>query len=259
MGDLKAIEAASLASLGGIRHGFFTREGGVSQGIYAGLNCGQGSSDDPNHVIENRARVARHLGATDARVLTMHQVHSAAAFVVDGHIPRIHLPQADAAVTRTPGLVIGVLAADCGPVLFADEDAGVIGAAHAGWRGALGGVLKATVAAMEGLGARRERVVAAIGPCINQSSYEVGPEFEKQLLDHDPANVAFFAPMGESQRAHFDLPGYIEARLGKLGLKSVERQTHCTYSDESRFFSFRRATHRSEADYGRQVSAIVLI
>lgn len=258
MADLKPIESAALASLNGIRHGFFTREGGVSRGIYAGLNCGQGSKDDAADVLENRTRVARHLGAADARVLTLHQVHSATAFVVDSHIPRQHLPEADAAVTRTSGLVIGVLAADCGPVLFADPEAGVIGAAHAGWRGAVGGVLRATIAAMEGLGARRERIVAAVGPCINQASYEVGPEFEAELLARDPANSRYFRRHEASGRALFDLPGYIEGRLAALGLKLIERQTQCTYGNESRLFSYRRATHRSEPDYGRQISAIVL-
>jgi hypothetical protein len=256
---ITALEANALAGLSAVRHGFFTRRGGASTGIYAGLNCGLGSGDDSALVIENRARAARHLGASDDRVLTVHQVHSPLAVVVDRHLPRADLPKADAAVTATRGFVIGVLAADCGPVLFADADAGVVAAAHAGWRGAAGGVLEQTVAAMEGLGARRERIRAALGPCINQQSYEVGPEFEADLLARDPANAAFFAPLGHGGRSHFDLPGYVMGRLSRLGLAATERQATCTYENESEFFSFRRTTHRKEPDYGRQLSAIMLI
>lgn len=255
--NLAPLMASNLLAVAGIQHGFFTRAGGVSAGLYEGLNCGLGSKDDPALVLENRARVAGTLGAADERVLTLYQVHSATAHVVSEHIPREHLPQADGMATRTPGLVIGVLAADCCPVLFADPAAGVIGAAHAGWRGALSGVLKATVAAMEGLGARRERIVAALGPCISQPNYEVGTDFVEQLLSHDPGNTRFLTKshLGKSR---FDLPGYVEMRLQKLHLKSIERQSPCTYADESRFYSYRRATHRKEADYGRQLSAITL-
>ncbi|MBX9927207.1 MAG: peptidoglycan editing factor PgeF [Hyphomicrobiaceae bacterium] len=254
---LSPITADALSAIPGVRHGFFTRAGGVSTGIYAGLNCGLGSSDDPKAVLDNRARAARHLGATDERIQTLHQVHSAAAYVISEHIPREHLPQADGLATNKPGIVIGVLAADCCPVLFADPEAGVVGAAHAGWRGALSGVLKATIATMEGLGGRRERIVAALGPCIGQQNYEVGLDFVEQVLAHDPDNSQFLAKshMGKSR---FDLPGYVEMRLSKLGIRTIERQSPCTYADDGRFYSYRRATHRKEPDYGRQISAIVL-
>lgn len=259
MTPLEPITVDALSAIPGIRHGFFTRVGGVSSGIYAGLNCGFGSSDVASDVAENRARVARHLGATDDRVLTLHQVHSSAAHVIREHIPRGHLPEADGLATATPGLVIGVLAADCCPVLFADPEAGVVGAAHAGWRGAVSGVLKSTVAAMEGLGARRERIVAALGPCINQANYEVGADFQATLLDHDPDNAAHFRRHEATGNPHFDLPAYVARRLLQLGLARVERQAPCTYADESKFYSFRRTTHRGEPDYGRQVSAIMVV
>ena len=255
---LTPLTAACLTDLPGIRHGFFTREGGVSTGIYAGLNCGFGSNDDPALVGENRVRVASHLGSTVPAVLTLHQVHSAIAIAVDEHIPRLELPKADAAVTATRGLVIGALAADCAPVLFADPQAEVIGAAHAGWRGAAGGVVEATVAAMVRLGARREHIRASVGPCINQASYEVGRDFEADLVARDPANTAFFARLGTNPRPHFDLPGFVEAQLQRARIGAVERQTPCTYQNESLFFSFRRTTHRKQGDYGRQISAIVL-
>jgi polyphenol oxidase len=241
-----------------IRHGFFTRTGGVSKGIYAGLNCGFGSNDQSENVRENRARAARCLNPASTTILTVHQVHSALAVKVDRDLARNDLPKADAAVTTTPGLVIGVLAADCTPVLFSDPVAGVIGAAHAGWRGAVGGILQATVLAMEQSGASRSNIHAAIGPCISQANYEVGPDFEASLVERDLANTAFFARMGSNPRPHFDLPGFVEAELVHLGLAHVERQSPCTYENESLFFSFRRTTHRKEPDYGRQMSAIVL-
>ncbi len=251
------ITADVLSAIPGVRHGFFTRAGGVSSGIYAGLNCGLGSSDEPANVLANRAAAARHLGATDERILTLHQVHSAAAYVISEHIPRQHLPEADGLATNKPGIVIGVLAADCCPVLFADPEAGVIGAAHAGWRGALSGVLKATVATMEGLGGRRNRIVAAIGPCINQQNYEVGPDFVEQVLAHDADNGVFLT-RSHIGKSRFDLPGYVAMRLMKLGIQTVERHADCTYADADRFYSYRRATHHREPDYGRQISAIVL-
>jgi polyphenol oxidase len=252
------LAAPNLSGLPGICHGFFTREGGASLGIYAGLNCGFGSSDHHAHVAENRARVARSLSTTATTVLTLHQIHSAIAVVVDRDIPRPDLPRADGLVTCTPGLVIGALAADCAPVLFADPSAGVVGAAHAGWRGAVGGILEATVAAMVTQGAHRANIRAAVGPCISQPNYEVGPEFEADLLTRDPANANYFTRPGVESRAHFDLPAFVAARLHATGIGSVARQTPCTYADESKFFSFRRTTHRSEPDYGRQISAIVL-
>jgi YfiH family protein len=255
---LSPLQADSLAILPGIRHGFFTRQGGVSRGHYASLNCGAGSKDDPVSVIENRSRVAQHLGAFADDVQTIYQVHSATAHVVDALVPRETLPQGDALVTRTRGLALGILTADCAPVLFADAEAGVIGAAHAGWRGALGGVLEATVAAMERLGADRTRIFAALGPCIGPQSYEVGPEFVAAFREADADNARFFTiPKGRTT-PHFDLPGYVMARLGALGLKHAERHAPCTYENESMFFSFRRATHRKEPDYGRQISAIVV-
>ena len=255
---LNPLHAACLTGLSGIRHGFFTREGGLSRGIYAGLNCGFGSHDDPALVAENRARVARHLGSINPGVLTLHQIHSATARVVETDIARADLPRADGVVTRTRGLVIGTLAADCAPVLFADPVAQVIGAAHAGWRGAVGGILEATVAAMEALGAQRAQIHAAVGPCISQANYEVGPEFEAGLVARDCANRAYFSHAGGASHAHFDLPAFVAARLRAAGIAHGERQTPCTYANESLFFSFRRTTHRKEADYGRQISAIVL-
>lgn len=251
------IEAAGLLELPGIRHGFFTRAGGVSDGLYAGLNCGIGSRDDAARVLENRARVARYLRAADASVVTLYQVHSAVARAVDGAIARDALPKADAVVTRTRGLAIGILTADCTPVLFADAAAGVVGAAHAGWRGAAGGVLEAAIAEMETLGAERSRIVAAIGPTINQASYQVGADFEAALAAADTESLTFFAP-GGGGKAHFDLPGYVAHRLGRTGLKTIERQTLCTYENESLFYSFRRSTHLQQPDYGRQISAIVV-
>ncbi len=252
------VRAACLSDLSGIRHGFFTREGGVSAGLYGSLNCGLGSQDDPHLVRENRARVARALGAERPEVMTLYQVHSSTALVVDGPFTSSQLPRADALVTRTPGLVIGALAADCTPVLFAEPQAGVVAAAHSGWRGALGGILEATIEAMIGVGARRDRIRAAIGPCISQDAYEVGPEFEAEFLKPDSANARFFARPSADARARFDLPGYVEHRLTRAGLDFVERQSQCSYQNESKFFSFRRATHRKEPDYGRQISAIVL-
>jgi polyphenol oxidase len=249
------LTAGCLSSLPGVRHGFFNRVGGVSTGIYAGLNCGLGSHDDQAHVIENRRRVATYLCPLAEAVLTVHQVHSATAVVVDRLIPRVDLPKADAVVTRTRGLVIGALAADCAPVLFADPEAGVIAAAHAGWRGAVGGILEATIATMESLGATRGTIRASVGPCINQKNYEVGDGFAANLSEPDHA---FLAQLGVHQTAHFDLPGYVMSRLMRAGLGTTERQSPCTYETESLFYSFRRTTHRKEADYGRQISAIVL-
>lgn len=255
-GDI--IRAECLAGLEGVSHGFFTRRGGVSQGLYGALNCGLGSRDDPRHVRENRSRVALALGAPEAPVLTLHQVHSATALIVEGPFPAGPPPRADALVTRTRGLVLGALAADCTPVLLADPRARIVGAAHAGWRGALAGVLESTIAAMEQLGARRGRIRAVIGPCINQPAYEVGAEFEAEFLAADPRNARFFTRGGGGPRARFDLPGYAEARLGRAGLDVVERRSLCSHQNESLFFSYRRATQRREPDYGRQISAIVL-
>jgi purine-nucleoside/S-methyl-5'-thioadenosine phosphorylase / adenosine deaminase len=251
------LSADRLAALPRIRHGFFTRHGGVSQGCYASLNCGLGSKDDPVAVTENRVRVARFLTAES--LITAHQVHSATAVVVERGWSLEARPRADAIVTATRGLALGVLTADCAPVLFADAQAGVVGAAHAGWRGALSGVLEATLAAMETLGARRPRIEAAVGPCITRPAYEVGFEFKQAFLAGDAASAQFFARPDGDQRArpHFDLPGYVLYRLARAGL-SPGAPPPCTYAGQEDFFSYRRSQARNEADYGRQISAIVL-
>ena len=236
-------------------HGFFTRKGGASSGIFAGLNCGTGSSDQAEIVAINRARVAEAMGVAPEALVTVNQVHSPDVVTVTG--PLDGRPRADAMVTATPGLALAVLTADCQPVLFADAQAGVIGAAHAGWRGALEGVLEATVQAMETLGARREAISAVIGPCISQAAYEVGPEFLDAFRDEDPANTRFFAN-GAGDRLLFDLPGFGLHRLRAAGVGRAEWVRHCTYRDSERFYSFRRTTHSGEADYGRLISVIRL-
>ena len=257
--QLKPVEAINLKGLAGIRHGFFTREGGASAGIYAGLNCGIGSSDDTATVLENRAAVASHLNAAWPQIVTLYQIHSAEARVVEEPIAREALPKADAVVTRTKGLAVGVLTADCTPVLFAEPEAGVVAAAHAGWRGAVGGILEAAIEAMEDLGASRARIVAAVGPTINPAAYEVGEDFVASVTQADESTYSFiYQPREIGNKPHFDLPGYVEARLSRAGLSNIERQTLCTYEGESRFYSFRRTTHRKEPDYGRQISAIVV-
>lgn len=238
-----------------LRHGFFTRKGGASSGIFAGLNCGTGSSDIAEVVAINRTRAAEALGVDPANLVTVNQVHSADVVVVTA--PLADRPRADAMVTATPGLALAVLTADCQPVLFADPHAQVIGAAHAGWRGARDGVLEATVGAMEALGARRNRIRAVIGPTISQRAYEVGPEFVEGFIDDDRDNARFFAN-GTGGRALFDLPAFGLHRLRSLGLAEAEWTRHCTYSDSERFYSYRRTTHAKEADYGRLLSAIRL-
>jgi YfiH family protein len=240
----------------GIRHGFFTRRGGVSDGIYAGLNVGTGSSDDPDRVAENRRRVSAWLGVRPGRLVTVHQVHSPDAIAVDAPFPG-ERPKADAMVTDKPGLALGVLAADCGPVLYADPEARVIGAAHAGWKGALTGVLEATVEAMERLGAERGRIAAVLGPSISQANYEVGKEFLERFTSAGPANAAWFSLSKKPGHYMFDLNGYTLDRLRKAGVAAYGLD-RCTYADEAHFFSYRRTTHRAEPDYGRQISAIVL-
>jgi YfiH family protein len=245
-----------LSVLPGLAHGFFTRRGGVSEGIYASLNCGIGSKDGPEAVRENRARVARHLGAR--QVITAYQVHGTSAVVVDEASTGRERPKADALVTATRGLAIGVLTADCCPILLADAEAGVVGAAHAGWRGALAGVAEAALAAMEGLGAARRRVLAAVGPCIGASVYEVGPEFEAQFIAHDSASGRFFARATPQSRPTFDLSGYAAQRLRQAGVAVVRAAETCSFSAHDSFFSYRRSQLCGEADYGRQISAIVL-
>lgn len=243
----------------GIRHGFFTREGGVSGGIYASLNCGLGSGDAPDLVRENRARVAARLGASPGDLVTVRQVHSPRALVAEAPWPTQAPPEADAIVTRTPGLVVGALSADCAPVLFADPEARIVAAAHAGWRGALGGVIESTLAVMEELGARRERIRAVVGPAISQSAYEVEVDFSRRFIDDDGDNTVFFSPGEDEGHLHFDLAGYCANRLEKAGVVHRQVVHLCTYSNESHFFSYRRSVHRNERDYGRQISAIVIL
>lgn len=238
-----------------VKHGFFTRRGGASSGVFAGLNCGQGSTDQAEIVTINRARVADAMGVAADHLLGVHQVHSATAITVDGPLP--DKPRADALVTATPGIALSVLTADCQPVLFADPEAGVIGAAHAGWRGALDGVLHATVNAMEALGADRGNIIAGIGPAISQRAYEVGPEFMESFLDHDPDFARYFIN-GEGDRMLFDLPAFGLNRLRAAGVGHAEWTRHCTFSDPDRFYSYRRTTHAKEADYGRLIAAITL-
>ena len=256
--DKMMLSASSLASLDGVRHGFFTRQGGVSSGVYASLNCGPGSRDDAANVTENRARVAEILGAEPSRLITVFQKHSADAVVTDKPWKEGKIPEADAIVTAKPGLAIGVLTADCAPVLFCDGAAGVIGAAHAGWRGALSGIVEATVEAMRKLGARPEHITAVIGPTISQDAYEVGADFVERFLADEPESAAFFLTDEGSGEPHFDLPAYVGERLARAGVGSIADLGFCTYCEETRLFSYRRSQHHGEEDYGRQISAILL-
>jgi len=251
------IEAPSL-TLAGIRHAFFTRAGGVSAGVYESLNGGIGSRDAAANVAENRARMAAALTVEPKRLLIAYQTHSPNVVIAEAPWTAENRPHADAIVTRVGALAIGVTTADCGPVLLADPRARVIGAAHAGWRGALTGVIESTVEAMERLGAARDRIRAAIGPMIRQSSYEVGPDLLARFRADDPDSRRLFLPAARNGHAMFDLGGYIAAQLKRAGVGSVEDLGLCTYADPARFFSYRRATHRAEADYGRHVNAIAL-
>ncbi|HZG28923.1 MAG TPA: peptidoglycan editing factor PgeF [Ensifer sp.] len=239
-----------------IRHAYFTRQGGVSEGIYAGLNVGLGSRDTPQRVIENRTRVANWFGAPIEKLATVHQVHSPDVFTVTDTYSD-ERPEADALVTATPGIVLGVLAADCGPILFADAENRVIGAAHAGWKGALYGVLESTLEAMIALGAKRETITAVLGPSISAANYEVGPEFVERFLGVNKDYARYFTPSVNEDHSMFDLQGLTVDRLKASGVKAA-MTGHCTYADEERFFSYRRTTHRKEPDYGRQISAIML-
>ena len=278
------LQSQHLAVMPGIRHGFFTRKGGVSSGDYATLNVGIGSNDAQAQVAENRRRVAAHLNANVAGhpfpdIVTTYQVHSADVITVvepfgwdhsslsvrpqsppeiPSAIPPQTRPKADALVTSTPGLAIGVLTADCTPILFADAEARVVAAAHAGWRGAVSGIIGNTVAAMERMGASRSRITAAVGPVIRQNAYEVGPEFKAQFLEQAPGNARFFKRPEGRERDYFDLPGYCCEQLTAAGVACIEDLGLCTYENESLFYSFRRKTHRGEADYGRQIAAIVV-
>ena len=248
------VEYITAETLSPFRHGFFTRKGGASSGIFAGLNCGQGSSDQAEIVAINRARAAGALGLRADDLALVHQVHSADVLKVSAptEAPR---PRADALVTATPGIGLAILTADCQPVLFADPHAAVIGAAHAGWKGTLGGVLEATIDAMETMGAKRENISAVIGPSISQPAYEVGAEFYDRFEGHDPRALPFFAP-GRPNHYQFDLTGYGLKRLADAGIHDATATGHCTYQDAERFFSYRRSTHNLESDYGRLVSII---
>jgi len=251
------ITSSRLSELPGLRHAFFTREGGVSEGIYQSLNGGLGSNDEPVRVIENRRRMAGALHVQPSHFLTVYQVHSPDVVAVSEPWPTDERPHADALVTRTPGLAIGITAADCGPVLFADPKARVIGAAHAGWKGAFGGVIDATVQAMEKLGAHRADIHAAIGPLIRQPSYEVGAEFVERFTAADAANVRYFMPSSKANHSMFDLAGFIRTQLERAGIEAIDDVGIDTYTDP-RFFSYRRTTHRTEPDYGRNIHALVL-
>jgi len=259
---LKMTEGQALGAenlrLPGVRHLFFTRQGGVSSGVYDSLNGGAGSRDEPAKVSENRARMAAALGVAASRLLVPFQIHSSEAVAVAQPWAEDERPRCDALATRAKGLALGVTGADCGMLLFADAREGVVGAAHAGWKGALYGVVEATLAAMEQLGARRADVHIALGPMISARSYEVGPEFKPRFLAEDASYARFFSPSDRQGHAMFDLPGFIAARAEKLGVASFENLQIDTYADEERCFSYRRSTHRAEPDYGRLVSAIVL-
>ena len=249
------LEILTADCLAPLRHGFFTRKGGASSGVFKGLNCGMGSSDQAEVVKINRARVAAAMQVAPDHLVGVYQVHSPDVEVVNG--PLAGNPRADAMVTTTPGVALAILTADCQPVLFADAQAGVIAAAHAGWRGAVDGVLEATVDAMEAQGATRENITAVIGPSISQAAYEVGPEFIDEFIAQDHGNSRFFIN-GNGDRYQFDLTGYGLHRLRAAGIGHAEWTRHCTYSDPARFYSYRRATHAGEADYGRLISAIRL-
>jgi polyphenol oxidase len=246
-----------LSAVPGLRHAFFSREGGVSKGIYGSLNAGTGSHDDPESVSENRRRMAEQIGVLPQRFLTVHQTHSPDVIVATTPWQNGSRPKADAIVTRTEGLAIGATAADCGPILLVDASARVIGAAHAGWKGALTGILEAAIAAMEKLGAERGRIIAAIGPLIRQPSYEVGGEFVERFIEADAENALFFLPSVRTGHSMFDLAGYIRRRLETAGILMIDDIGVDTYADEN-FFSYRRSVHRKEPDYGRHVHAIVL-
>jgi polyphenol oxidase len=255
---LTPVLSPALSALPGIRHAFFTREGGVSEGpVYGSLNGGMGSGDDRAKVGENRRRMAAHLGVEAPNLVSVWQIHSPDCLHVTAPWPG-ERPKADAMATATPGIALGVATADCGPVLFADPKAGVVGAAHAGWKGAIGGVIEATVRRMEELGAARKNITTVLGPMLSQRNYEVGPEFVARFLAEDAGNARFFVPSANADHAMFDLPAYNKLRLERAGVGCAENLALCTYADEQRFYSYRRTTHRKEPDYGRLISAISL-
>lgn len=251
------LEIITASALQPLRHGFFTRRGGASSGVFAGLNCGRGSSDQAEVVEINRTRVAMAMDAAPDAMRGLHQTHSARAVIAGAEAADATAPDADAIVTDRSGVVLAVLTADCAPVLFADHAAGVVGAAHAGWKGALAGVLEATLDAMDAIGADRGRIVAVVGPTIGQNAYEVGPEFMDTFIADAPENGRFFA-QGSGDRLQFDLPGFVLHRLRAAGIGSAEWLRHCTYSNPELFFSYRRSVHEKQADYGRMISTIRL-
>src|SRR5499427_318252 len=243
---------------GRVKHAFFTRRGGVSSGSFQSLNCGFGAGDEPDSVTRNREIAMARLGLPADRLATCYQIHSASVVIVESPWPREAAPRADGMVTRVPDIALGILTADCAPILIHDPFVSVIGAAHGGWRGALAGIVENTVERMEALGSVRSRIRAGIGPCIAQSSYEVGPEFPQQFLAEEAASACYFAPAAQPGHFMFDLPGYIEHRLARAGIAIVERSGHDTVAEDDRFFSYRRACLRGEPAYGRGLSAIVL-
>lgn len=255
---MSALPALTAPVLGGATHAFFTRQGGVSTGVYASLNGGVGSNDDPQAVAENRRRMAETLGVAPTHFLVPFQIHSAEAIAVSAPWAADARPRCDGLVTATPGIGLGVTGADCGVLLFSDAHAGVIGACHSGWKGALTGIIEATVAAMTELGASRQNIRAALGPTIGQKSYEVGPEFLALFVTADEANRRFFAPSPRGGHAFFNLPGFIAQRMEEAKIGTFEDLALDTYADEARFFSYRRTTHRKEPDYGRLVAGISL-
>lgn len=254
---VKPLRAPKLEAISNITHGFFTRQGGVSEGIYASLNCGFGSQDDNANVAENRKRIANVLGVPPENLITPYQEHTADAVIATTAWTRKNAPVADAVVTNVKGLAVAILTADCGPILFADPKAGVVAAAHSGWRGAKTGIIKSTINKMEELGAKRANITAAVGPSLSVDAYEVGPEFVESFIADSPSNEAFFLK-DPGVNPHFDLNAYIHHQLKQLGVTSADILQSCTYNGESLFYSYRRSVHKEEGDYGRQLSAIVL-
>lgn len=253
----RRIEADAL-SIQGISHGFFTKLGGVSEGVYSSLNCGFGSNDEASNVSQNRSIVTEILGLPGARISTPYQKHSSDVVITDEGWCTKDAPEADAVVTNSPNVVIGILTADCAPVLFVDNVNKVVAAAHAGWRGAVGGILENTIESMRSLGAQRRHITAVVGPCIGQDNYEVGPEFHEQFRSVDADYDVFFKNHEETQNPHFNLSGFAVSRLEKIGIQKALSLPFCTYENTTQFFSYRRNTHKSVADYGRQISAIVI-